>query len=565
MHLKRTDVYFLILLVIISLFTVLDLFVNTGRSANMDGLIHITTIAQFTKALQDGDFPVRWLDGFANYGMPIGIFAQQLTSYTGAFINLFFHDPVLSFNIISLLAVVLSSVFFYLFLRIYFLPITAFLGAFLVNLAPYRILDLYIRGAIPETFSLIFFPLILISIYYLTKKKRFFAVPLLIISTALLALSHPMMFVIQMFVIVPYIFWNILSEKHRVKTLFLIFGLMFLGTAIAGYYYIPLELEIKYFFYGLSKNQLVPNQTLSLQNFIDPNWYYFMESRNDIFSRGHVIEAGLPEMVGVVIGLIIVLIHLVRYKLRFLKKLSLFDFAVILCVPIIFLTTKYSEFIYKHFNLLSNIQFPWRMFSVFIFLPPIIFAYFSEKINRNWLTVLFILFIALIRFPQLYGKNYTLYPQNTYYFTTINLHSNNMNTIWTGQTDLYPVENKKGAIIEGRGSIVQATTKNSVRMYIIDAKTKLRMVDYTFYFPGWHVYVDGSEVPIQFQDPDYRGTITYNVPAGKHTILVQFKDTKVRVLGDIISITAILLFGALILFERKIQWFEKFERLKTVS
>ena len=62
--------------------------------------------------------------------------------------------------------------------------------------------------------------------------------------------------------------------------------------------------------------------------------------------------------------------------------------------------------------------------------------------------------------------------------------------------------------------------------YKVTATSEIRMVDYTFYFPGWKVLVDAKEVPIEFQDMNYRGVITYNVPSGNHEVVVKFTDTK---------------------------------------
>ncbi|MBU1140365.1 MAG: hypothetical protein KKA76_15420, partial [Proteobacteria bacterium] len=61
-------------------------------------------------------------------------------------------------------------------------------------------------------------------------------------------------------------------------------------------------------------------------------------------------------------------------------------------------------------------------------------------------------------------------------------------------------------------------------------------VDNTFYFPGWSVYIDGKQTDIQYQDPDYRGIITFNVPMSQHNIEVKFGKTKVRKFADYISI-----------------------------
>ena len=175
------------------------------------------------------------------------------------------------------------------------------------------------------------------------------------------------------------------------------------------------------------------------------------------------------------------------------------------------------------------------------------------------LAIVFMLLIAFIRFPQLYGKNYTLYDQSHYNFIPINLHSTEMNTIWTGEADDYPIKESKGEIIEGDGKILQRTEKNSWRKYTVKANTDIRMVDNTFYFPGWKVYIDGKNTEIEFQDMNYRGIITYRVPKGEHNIYLKFAETKIRKFGNILSILSLIFFLLVYIFRRK---FFKILRLK---
>jgi hypothetical protein len=247
---------------------------------------------------------------------------------------------------------------------------------------------------------------------------------------------------------------------------------------------------------------------MSFKNYFDPQWYYF--TKTEIFSRGHVIKAGLLETLIVIFGVISLLFRFIKKRSKY--SITLLDFAVVISLVIIFFTTKYSDFFYQHINLLSQIQFPWRMFTAFMFLPPIIIGFFFKKYTNIYLVFLFLIFICIIRFPQLYGKNYADYSEQSYDFTVYNLHSTSMNTIWTGKTEDYPVEKNKGAIVEGSGTIAAKKVIDTLRTYDVNASTPLVLADYTFYFPGWHVYVDGNETPIQFQDPRYRGVITYKVP-----------------------------------------------------
>lgn len=545
----KFDKIYILLILIISIILVFELFFNKGQSQNMDGTVHITTIAQFFQAMKQGDIKITWADGFANYGMPIPIFAHQIPSYLGAIINFVTNNAITSFNIVNFIGTFLSLLFFYIFLRLYFNPLYSFLGVFLFNLAPYRILNIYIRGAIPEYFTSLFLPLILISIYYIIKKRKYSYTFLLSLSITGLVLTHPMILVVYSFIIFPYLFYYVFSQKkHKLKLLVFIGASITLGLLIASYYLIPLFREIKYFYYGQTKNQLEPNQTLSLINYISPKWYYFF--KNDILCRGHFVKSGVIEFIGVLIGILILIYRFLIKKRK--PKDFLFIGSILLSIVLIFLTTKYSDFLYKNISILGNIQFPWRMMSSFIFLPPILFAYYFKKINKPVLAIVFILLIAFIRFPQLYGKNYTLHSQSHYYFTSINLHATEMNTIWTGETDDYPIKENKGEIIEGDGKILQRVEKNSWRKYKVKANTDIRMVDNTFYFPGWKVYIDGKDTEIEFQDMNYRGTITYRVPKGEHEVYLKFTETKVRKFGNILSILSLIFFLFVYIFRKKL-------------
>jgi len=538
MKVSKIDLIYSGFILIVSCILVFDLFLIPGRPASFDGIVHITNLAQFTHALLDGDFPITWLDGFGNYGMPIPLIAHQTTNYLGAVINIFLNNSVLSFNIVCFIGIFLSGIFYYIFLRLYLQSHYAFLATFLFTLAPYKILDIYIRADAPELFSMIFLPVILIGMYLWIKRIKIIGLFYISVSFCLLALTHPIMMVTYAFIYVPYFLFlvitsekSILSKKNFIKIGFIGFAVIS-GIGMASYYLLPLNLEIKYFIQGTYKYFHSGGNYLSLSNYFDWRWYYYTPL--DIFPRGHVMQGGLPEIAGLLFGLGIFIKRLTQgyYKEN---KVSILELFVVVAFIIAFFTFSYSDFFYVHIQVLDRIMFPWRMLSAFIFLPPIIIGLLLEKINSKFFIIILVILVCFLRFPQLYGKNYTIYPESSYYFTTENLYSNNLNTVWTEQTDNYPVHKLKGEIISGEGEIISKKVRNSTREYTVDAKTSVRMVDYTFFFPGWHVYVDGQERDILFQDPQYRGVITYTVPKGKHTILVRYKDTKIRLIGKLLS------------------------------
>lgn len=542
MRINKLDVIHCLIVTLAGFFLVFDLFLNTGQSASFDGRVHITNIASFSQALEQGDLPVHWANTFANYGMPYPLFAQQTTNYIGALFTFFTHNVLVSSNLVFLFASVLSSVFMYIFLRLHFKPLPAFVGAFLFTFSPYRILDIYVRGDLPEFFAITFLPLLLIGIYFLIKKGTLWSLALVTVTITLLICTHPFVLVIGMFIVTPYIIFLLLSEKEKLWKIVSILTAFILGVGLSSWYTIPLITEIKYLYFGLEKNHLVPNQYLSLINFFDYHWYYFY--KDSPFVRGDFISSGLLETIIILLG---ASLFVMFYKQ--LNERKIIMYSLVSCVIVIIMVTKISNPLYERINILSSIEHPWRMIMDLTILIPLICSALLTNIKKYQSVICFsiIILIAFLRFPQLYGKNYTLFNQQYYNFTITNIYSDNMNTIWTGKTKDYPIEKTKIAIILGQGEITQKIMKNSSRNYTIHAQTSLRLVDYTFYFPGWHVYVDGKETPIQFQDPNYRGVITYAVPAGIHKVLVRFENTKNVLLGYIVSFASLVIFIGLII------------------
>jgi len=77
----------------------------------------------------------------------------------------------------------------------------------------------------------------------------------------------------------------------------------------------------------------------------------------------------------------------------------------------------------------------------------------------------------------------------------------------------------------------------------ISSQEEVRFIDNTIYFPGWRVLIDGQATEIQFQDPNYRGLITVNIPQGEHKVEVIFRRTKVRLIAELISLASLIGLG----------------------
>ena len=128
-----------------------------------------------------------------------------------------------------------------------------------------------------------------------------------------------------------------------------------------------------------------------------------------------------------------------------------------------------------------------------------------------------------------YYRNFPL--TTTYYGET--------DVIWSaGPASDYPKNTVE--IIQGEATIIPIMRKSNKHIFIVDAKIDSKIVDHTQYFPGWRVEVDGVKTPIEFQDPSWRGEITFNVEKGRHKVEVIFGYSKIRAVSQAISIIALL-------------------------
>jgi hypothetical protein len=72
---------------------------------------------------------------------------------------------------------------------------------------------------------------------------------------------------------------------------------------------------------------------------------------------------------------------------------------------------------------------------------------------------------------------------------------------------------------------------------------------YTYYFPGWRVYVDGQRLPDTALRPEtVYGLLTVDIPPGEHHVLLRWGDTPLRLAGKILTLACLALALALVTY-----------------
>ncbi|MBC7225548.1 MAG: glycosyltransferase family 39 protein, partial [Anaerolineae bacterium] len=131
-----------------------------------DARHHVYFLFEWDRSVQEGIWWPRWSPDFCfGYGYPFFNIYGPLATMVGEVFHLLGADYVLAVKMVFGLAIVAAAATMYGFARRLWGPRAGFLASLAYTYAPYHILDVYVRAALPETLSLAFIPLVLWGFY----------------------------------------------------------------------------------------------------------------------------------------------------------------------------------------------------------------------------------------------------------------------------------------------------------------------------------------------------------------------------------------------------------------
>src|SRR3989304_998389 len=130
----------------------------------------IARLFLFDQALKAGQFPVRWVEelGFG-FGYPLFVFYPPLVYIVGELFHLIGFSFVDSIKLVFFTSIFASGLAMYILVKELWGRYAGTVSAFFYILVPYRAIDVYVRGALAESFSFVWLPVILWSFYKLVK------------------------------------------------------------------------------------------------------------------------------------------------------------------------------------------------------------------------------------------------------------------------------------------------------------------------------------------------------------------------------------------------------------
>lgn len=515
--------------------------------------VQIMRLYEMEQCLKDGQIPCRWVpDMGAGYGHPLYNYHPVFAYYAGMMFRLFNISLIDTSKLLFFLSFVFSSLFMYFLAKEFFGKYGGIIAASMYVLAPYHSVDIYVRGALTESWGITFFPLILLAIYKLIKSNEFNYFVLTIISIFLLLISHntmPFMFLPVAFVWGLY--WVILEKKWKILPKLLLCFLW--AFSLSAFFLAPSLLEI-----NLAKLQTMATGYYDFRDhfvtlfqlFLDRKWGYgpSIIGPNDTMP----FQLGLPFWILALLGSIIAIISFKNYSLFFMS---------VIFVCSVFMTHSKSYYLWKLIPGISFVQFPWRFLSLAILAMALLVGGLvqllkSEKakliISGGIILLTIILNIGYFK-PEKYFPNMT----DAQKLSGVEWQKQSMATLndyVPSSVVLYPkiLAPTQPIIIFGKGIITEYQRRSDFFRFAVETQGEKGVVVEVpiFYFPVWEIFLNTTKTNYTV-DSD-KGTILVAVHPDKHTVVTGwFRNTPIRKAANAITLVSLALLIILIVLKDK--------------
>lgn len=526
----------IILLVLLGVLISWPLFVP-GYFSHHDDL-QIMRLFEMRKCFNDLQVPCRWVPdmGFGN-GFPLFNYYGPLPYYLGGVASYLF-SYITTAKLLFFIALVFGGVGMYFLVKDIWGGIAGLVAGALYLFAPYKALDIYVRGALSEAFALTIIPFVFFFGYRLVKLKGFKYLIAFSLSLAAFLTTHNIMTILFIPALLLWLGYCLYINKgNGLKEVLFSLGLAF---GLSAFFTIPAFFE----------KSLVQTEALTRfesdfrahfvtvkQLFLDRMWGYGASflGPNDTIS----FQIGWP------LWWLVAPATFLAFAKRKKVDIILVILLLLLFLGSIFMMHNKSTFIWERIEILKYFQFPWRFLSLSIFSSAILGGYIVYALGKSKGLIIGLLIIAIA-----VALNWGYFKPAQFYN---NLTDNEMLTgiLWETQqkgalldylpkTALEPREKAPDSPVVKKGS----ATVSDYRIYSnkwsfnVDVENQAYIEVPVFYFPGWYAKIDGKDTTINYEN--YLGRIGVIVDGGAHRVEGIFANTPIRFAANTISVLSLI-------------------------
>jgi len=562
---------------------------------NMHDDLQMMRQLQMEKCFLDGQIPCRWVPDMGyGHGFPLFNFYPPLPYLVGEIFRIFQFSFVASVKLTFALSIIGSGSAMYFLARKFFtqkvkangksLYPGAILAAVFYVWAPYHAVDVFVRGAMNESWALVFFPLIFLSSYNLiTEKEKSLSgkIILLTLSYFGLLISHNLMVLIFTPVFLVWcVIWIIKNKDFKKVIPLAISGIWAFG--LSAFFTLPAIFENKFTqihtqlqgYFDYTAHFVNLNQLL-FSRFWGYGGSVWLDNDTMSFQIGH-----LHWILSLLVGLLILVLIFANFKnarkLITSPLLLTTVFMILVGWAAAFMTHSRSIAIYQIFDQLRLVQFPWRFLTLVIFPFSFVVGSLPEMIEKTFqgnkgntgdmvkrrtviMVTVFLTFSLVFAnwsyFLPEKGRMTPLSDEEKFSGVAWELQQNAGILDYLPETAKFPPKEPKtvGAEArEGNVEIINYQEGSYWALFNADVKTPVAKVRLNIMeFPGWKIFIDGVETEVYIPESELWGRMWFDLSEGQHRVYAQFMNTPVRTYSNIASLASWILLFSFPLWRKK--------------
>jgi hypothetical protein len=531
-----------------------------------DGAFHYFRVAAMRHALQDGTLFTRYLPDLAfGYGYPFFNYRAALSYYLALALHLTGLALPVALNLVSVLSIVGSALTAYLLARDLFGTHAGVVAAVAYAYAPYQFLDALLRANMPESVALALMPLILWAFrrLALSGQRRWLLAS--VGSLAALLLTHNISSLLFAPFLLAYlaVLWLVYRQEGHWTA---VGGALALAFGLTAFFWGPALLEqgdVQLHMSRVTRNNDFHYNFLPWAEILAPP----TPVDTSLMNPPMRVHLGLAQAILAGLGLAV---GLIRWHDR--ERRATLIFLALAAIVMLWMSTRASLWLWEHVPLLPFVQFPWRLVGRAI-LPVALLGgalasplsaptHQASRTTHHASRITYHVIIGLLilaAFPSTYpprgycpddphptvsdvftyehrSKLVGVDPEGSYFPIWVRRRPEGspLEEHYAGGG---PVTRFDEAVLPAEASIVEATYGPNRARVVVESPDPFQARYLAFYFPGWRVWVDGQPVEVTPTDPE--GLISFDLPAGQHTVVVRFGSTPVRTAFTAISLLSL--------------------------
>ncbi len=526
-----------------------------GQIPGSDDVEHLIRTAEYGRAVASGIWWPQWAPNLGHgYGEPIFLFNPPLFYILGSLVKLAGGSVVSAVNLACAMLLVVGALGAYAWTALALGRWGGLVAGVAYVWSPYVSLDLYVRQALTELAAVCVFPWALWGLARTCQapSPRRLALAALAVGLLLLA-STPAMVVVALALLGQVL---ALARWRRPAGAASALAAPVLGGLLAAAFWLPASAErhLLRFDRLLAGPAAYPNHFLDPGQLVSSYWGYggSVPGPDDTMGFG----LGRVNLALAACAVLLLVTGQVRGVMRRQAWLAV-GLVAVGCA----LSLELSAPIWAWRPELQYLQFPWR----FLILPTVGLAALAAvpaalvARERPKVAALLALICVGLLMADGWGRarpeglrqrgDERYAPEAVAAMNRGKATRYEYETVWNKERPAEPPAARLVAMSGSATIVEQAATAHEQR-FAVTTRESARLRLNTFYFPGWRVFVDGQEQPIDYGNRS--GLIDFSVEPGTHVVEARFEPTPVRWLGRTLSVGGLAVLALLMVWPRRV-------------